>query len=57
MAMTQGTIKVIDPEAWTIVEGKLYLNFSMKGREFFREDLGGNSEKSNDNWARIKREN
>ena len=57
MAMTQGTIKVIDPEAWTIVEGKLYLNFSMKGREFFREDLGGNIEKSNDHWARIKQEN
>ena len=54
MAMTQGVVQVIDPEAWTIVEGKLYLNFSLKGRTFFREDLEGNIEKSDGQWAELQ---
>ena len=32
MALTEDVVKVVDPEAWTIVDGKLYLNFSKKGR-------------------------
>jgi hypothetical protein len=27
-AFSQGHIAPIDPEAWTIIEGKLYLNYS-----------------------------
>ncbi len=51
MALTENVIKVVDPEAWTIVDGKLYLNFSKKGRVKFRRDLHGNIEKSEGNWA------
>lgn len=51
MALTENVIKVVDPEAWTIVDGKLYLNFSKKGRVKFRGDLDGNIEKSEGNWA------
>jgi len=53
MALTQNTIKVIDPEAWTISGGKLYLNFSKKGRVKFRKDIPGNIKKSEDNWTRL----
>ena len=51
MALTENVIQVVDPEAWTIVDGKLYLNFSKKGRVKFRRDLHGNIEKSEGNWA------
>ena len=57
MAMTQGVIKVVDPEAWTIVDGQLYLNFSQKGRTKFRADLEGNIAKSNHHWTRLQQQN
>ena len=57
MALTEDVIKVVDPEAWTISDGKLYLTFSMKGREKFRKDIPGNIKKSEDNWAKVQRQN
>ena len=57
MALTENVIKVVDPEAWTITDGKLYLNFSKKGRVKFRRDLQGNIEKSEDNWSQIQEQN
>ena len=57
MALTQDVIKVIDPEAWTISDGKLYLTFSKKGREKFRQDIPGNIKKSEDNWAKLHKKN
>lgn len=57
MALTENEVKVVDPEAWTIVDGKLYLNFSKAGRVKFRRDLPGNIEKSEGNWAQIRQEN
>ena len=53
MAMTQGVLKVIDPQAWTVVDGKLYLNFSVSGRDKFREDLGENIAKSEAHWVEL----
>jgi hypothetical protein len=40
----------IDPEAWTIYEGRLYLNFSLKVRDQWSEDIPGNIKKANANW-------
>ena len=57
MALTQGVVKVVDPEAWTIVDKKLYLNFSQKGRVKFRQDLQGNIKKSEQNWAKRQIQN
>ncbi len=57
MALTQDVVKVVDPEAWIISDGKLYLTFSKKGREKFRQDISGNIEKSEDNWARLNLKN
>ena len=57
MALTENVIKVVDPEAWTISDGKLYLTFSQKGRVKFRKDIPGNIKKSEGNWAkRLKKE-
>jgi YHS domain-containing protein len=40
----------IDPDAWTVHEGKLYLNYSLKVREQWKEDIPGFIEKADRNW-------
>ena len=46
----------IDPDAWTIYEGRLYLNYSLKVREQWKEDIPGNIRKADANWPNIKEE-
>lgn len=40
------------PEAWTIVEGKLYLNYSLGVRADWLKDVPGYIGKANANWPR-----
>ena len=40
----------IDPNAWSIVDGVLYLNKSLSVRELWRKDIPGYIEKANSNW-------
>jgi YHS domain-containing protein len=40
-AMAQGAVATTVPEAWTIHEGKLYLNFSTGVRDLWRADIPG----------------
>jgi len=56
MALTRGVTKVVNPEAWIISGGKLYLSFSKKGRDKFREDMTANIKKSEDNWAKHRKQ-
>lgn len=37
-AMSKNTIADVDPEAWTIADGKLYLNFDKNARHEWRQD-------------------
>ena len=37
-AMTRGLEVKADPEAWTIVDGRLYMNYSKQSRERWREN-------------------
>ena len=46
----------IDPEAWTVYEGRLYLNYSLKVREQWKEDIPGNIRKADNNWPNLKEE-
>ncbi len=55
MAMTRGEIKVIDPEAWAIVDGKLYLSFSKRGIRKFRRSPADNIKKAEAAWAKSQR--
>ena len=57
MAMTNGVVLEVDPNAWTIVDNKLYLNFSLTGTGRFRQDLPGNIAKSNAHWADLQTKN
>lgn len=53
-AVAKGAVADIDPEAWTIVDGKLYLNFSKSVRTRWREDIPGNIAAADANWPKLK---
>jgi YHS domain-containing protein len=44
----------IEPEAWTIYEGKLYLNYDLDVSKNWNEDKPGYIKKANTNWATLK---
>ncbi len=52
-AVSLGSIADIDPEAWTIFDGKLYLNLSKKVKELWSKDIPGNIKKADENWPKI----
>ena len=49
-AMASGYIASTVPEAWTIHEGKLYLNYSTGVRSRWERDIPGNIMKADENW-------
>ncbi len=53
-AMTEARIAKTDPEVWTIVDGKLYLNCSKAAYEKWSSDMPGNIRKADANWLRFK---
>ncbi len=52
-AVSRGYTASIDPEAWKIVDGKLYLNYSKSVQSTWKEDIPGNIQKANENWPRL----
>jgi hypothetical protein len=52
-AVAKGSTASIDPEAWRIVDGKLYLNYSKKVQKQWEEDVPGNIAKADANWPKI----
>ena len=51
-AMSKGYVAPTVPEAWTIVDGKLYLNFSTQVRGLWEKDIPGNIVKGDANWPK-----
>lgn len=49
-AVSRGYTAKIDPDAWKIVDGKLYLNYSKGVQKQWEADIPGNIEKANKNW-------
>ena len=49
-AMSRGAIATTDPEAWSIVNGKLYLNFSLAVQKRWQKDVPGHIRAANDIW-------
>ena len=43
----------IDPEAWKIVDGKLYLNYNKKAQKMWEEELYQRIEAGNRNWPSL----
>ncbi len=52
-AMAQGAIATTVPEAWTIHQGRLYLNYSVNVRTIWTEDIPGNIVRANGFWPDI----
>jgi hypothetical protein len=53
-AVSQGTTAGIDPEAWKIVDGKLYLNYSGSIQERWKRDIPGHITRADANWPRLR---
>lgn len=52
-AVSQGYTAGIDPEAWKIVDGKLYLNYSKDVQKQWEQDVPGNIVKADASWPKL----
>jgi YHS domain-containing protein len=52
-AASRGYLAPTIPEAWTIYEGKLYLNANLRAQELWRRDIPGNISAGLANWPGI----
>ncbi len=53
-ALSLGAHKVAtDPDAWTIVDGRLYLNKTLRMRTLWQGDIPGRIQKADANWAKL----
>ena len=48
-----GSAPPIDPQAWSIVDGKLYLNFNLPTRAVWEKDIPGYIRKADANWPGV----
>ena len=53
-AVSQGYTAKIDPEAWKIVDGRLYLNLSKDVQKLWEEDVPGYIQKADSDWPTIR---
>ena len=54
--VSRGYAVGIDPEAWKIVDGKLYLNYDADVQKTWLGDVPGHIRKADANWQKILRE-
>ncbi|MGE0882063.1 MAG: YHS domain-containing (seleno)protein [Blastocatellales bacterium] len=54
-AVAHGYTANIDPEAWKIVDGKLYLNYDKDVQKKWETDIPGFIKKANENWPKLKK--
>lgn len=52
-AVSRGYTAKIDPEAWRIHEGKLYLNYSLAVQQNWEKDIPGNIVLGDKNWPSL----
>ena len=52
--MASGYKAPIEPDAWTIVEGKLYLNYNLSVRSRWSADIPGYIGKADANWPTVR---
>jgi len=52
-AVSKGRTASIDPEAWKIVDGKLYLNYSKGVQKKWEQDVPGYIQKADGNWPSL----
>lgn len=52
-AVSQGYTANIDPQAWRIVDGRLYLNYSKEVQRKWESDIPGHIEAADTNWPGV----
>ena len=52
-AVSQGYTAEIEPEAWTVVDDKLYLNFNKKVQRIWEKDIPGYIAAADQNWPGV----
>lgn len=52
-AVSQGYTASIDPDAWSIVDGRLYLNYSKGVQKRWQKDVPGHIAAANRNWPDV----
>ncbi len=52
-AVSRGKTAGIDPEAWTIVDDKLYLNYNKKIQKAWEKDIPGYIQKADAAWPKL----
>lgn len=52
-AVSRGYTADVDPQAWKIVDGKLYLNYSKRVQRMWEQDLRGNIARGMANWPSV----
>ena len=52
-AVSQGYTASTDPDAWSIVDGKLYLNYSKSVQKNWEKDVPGHITSANKNWPKV----
>ncbi len=52
-AAARGALAGIDPEAWTVYEGKLYLNLNKRVQARWKKDIPGEIARADANWPKI----
>ena len=52
-AVSQGYTASIDPDAWSIVDGKLYLNYSSGVKRRWEKDVPGHIGAADKNWPEV----
>ena len=55
-AVARNYLYKIDPDAWTIKDGKLYLNANKSVRRSWLKDTDNEITKANKNWPRLKKQ-
>ena len=55
-AVSHGYTAKGDPEAWKIVDGKLYVNYNKDVKARWEQDVPGFISKGNENWPRFLKE-
>jgi len=54
--VAKGKKPSIDPDAWRIVDGKLYLNYSLDVQTRWEKDIPGFIAKADENWPNLRDE-
>ena len=50
-AAAKGSLAKTDPNAWRVIDGKLYLNFSSSVQRRWVKDIPGHISQANENWS------